>query len=503
MTEREKFLTEQNQALLEEIKYLREQIEVMNRRLFGKSKESYKKVDVNAGQLSFFDDINNDTVTEEIEQSIIVPSHKRKKKDKSRKERLLKDIPTEIIEHELHGDDCNCPYCKSTLKRIGVSQESIELVYIPAKFKKVIHRQISYECPTCKSDGADTIVKSKLPKMPIKNSLQSPSILANIIYNKYAMYLPLNRQVKLFKGLGLDISKDTMSNGILKVSSKYFKPIYDLLCKKIVKNSVLHADETTYKVINTKKDKCYYWIFRTSEKNNRPIIIYNFANTRSGMVPKEFLKDFRGYLHCDGYSGYNMVENASLVRCLAHVRRKFFESICSGSDENSLPHIMVKNIDRIFSMESEYHGTAYDENKILEVRKKSNKIFKYLIKLAKSWFILSKSKLGNAVKYLLDHAKDILPIFDDARLSLSNNLAERTVRPIAIGRKNWMFSTSEEGAVANGVIMSIMKTAEENGISPNKYIEFLLKTLPYVDLKKPQELEAYLPWSDYVKEVCA
>ncbi|MGX4687036.1 IS66 family transposase [Vagococcus sp. JNUCC 83] len=499
MSELEEKLLKQVEALSNELSLLREQNEFLMKKLFGRSSE--RNTD-DKNQIDLFDDDSSFNLAETTEEKTVFEEIKyKRKKKKGYKAELTKDLPIEEIHCDLQGHECTCDWCCTSLKHIGKTRIREEVVFVPAKMYKEVYYQHAYECPTCKKDGVDTIKKASVPKQPITHSLASPSVLAQLIHQKIEMSLPFYRQEKEWEAYGLRVPRRTQANWFITSCEKWLTPIWNELKKQLVKEKFIHADETHYNVLSSDKQKSYFWLFRTIEQTEHPIILYHHELSRKSSVAKNFLHDFSGYLHCDGYNAYRSVDNVVLVNCWAHVRRKFFEAKDSSSKETPAKQ-GVTYCDKLFQIEKEIRELN-DAEKYQSRLAKSQPIIDDFWQWIDSFVTLPGSKLGKAVNYALNMKEGLMAFMRDGRCALSNNLAERSIRPMTIGRKNWLFSASESGAVANGVAYSIVETAKANGLVPTKYLQYLFKQLPNIeDISDSDILEAYLPWSDQVQLNC-
>lgn len=499
MTELEEKLLKQNEALTNELRLLREQVDYLTKKLFGRSSE--KNLD-DKNQIDLFDENSSFNLAETTEEKTIFEEiHYKRKKKKGYKAELTKDLPVEEVHCELKGQECTCDWCCTSLKHIGKAKIREEVVFVPAKMYKKVYYQHSYECPTCKLDDTDMIKKAFIPKQPITHSLASPSILAQLFHQKIEMSLPFYRQEKEWENYGLKVPRRTQSNWFITASEKWLSPIWQELKKQLVKEDFIHADETHYKVLSSEKQKSYFWLFRTIEEAEQPIILYHHDLSRKSSVAQAFLKDFSGYLHCDGYSAYKSIDNTILVNCWAHVRRKFFEAKDSSSRDTPAAQ-GVAYCDKLFQIEKEIKTLTFEEKYQLRLEK-SQPILDEFWKWIESFITLPGSKLGKAVNYALNMKDGLMTFMREGRCALSNNLAERSIRPTTIGRKNWLFSASERGATANGIAYSIVETAKANGLVPTKYLEYLFEQLPNIeDVSNTEILKAYLPWSEQVQATC-
>lgn len=330
------------------------------------------------------------------------------------------------------------------------------------------------------------------------HSFCTPSFASEVIYNKFVLGIPYYRQEEYLYTDGLKISRQNLSNYQIK-TSEIVKPMYDYLSKKLLetKVKVLHADETTLQVLDVNKLKCYVWLFNSSFYDN-PIFIYKFSTTRSRNIPLEFLKEYSGYLITDCYAGYNDIPNVINSYCWVHARRNFIEILDSVPMElknKSISKKVVDEIDAMFKLERFYRENNYTAEKIKNLRNSGefkmhlDNIFR-ILKVANP---ISNSRLEEAINYILTRKDSFLEILNDGHLELSNNSAERGVKPFVIARKNFLFSNTSNGAESSTILFSIIQTALANGLDARLYLKTLIDRLspnPSDDL-----LDSLLPWN--------
>lgn len=318
-------------------------------------------------------------------------------------------------------------------------------------------------CKQCERQGETSIRKAPVPKPLISNSLGSASVVTETIIQKYQQKVPAYRQEKFWQSLGLTISRDNITNWQILAVQNTLEPLYDLLRKELIEQPVLHADETSYRVIESQKAKTYYWMFCSGHQEEHPITLYHHAESRGNEVPKAFLEDFNGYLHCDGWDAYKLLPNVQLIFCGAHVRRKFYEALGNKKEpqKDSPAYIGLNYWDKMFKVEEQLKSLSPEER--LQQRKvKLKPVLEGFWQWLEQLTVLPNSKFGKAVEYAAKHRKGLARVLEDGRLELSNNRAERMIKELVMGRKNWLFSSSLEGAHSSGVLLSIMKTAELN-----------------------------------------
>ena len=327
----------------------------------------------------------------------------------------------------------------------------------------------------------------------------TPSLLASILYHKYVLGVPLYRLEKSLNDRGLLISRQALSNYVIEGARELY-PIYEELYKRLINTEVkvLHADETTLEVLEYKKkenrDKSYMWVYATSTYD-QPIYIYDFEKNRSGDNPKEFLKDYQGHLVVDGYEGYNNIANVSLAGCWAHVKRKYSDivkGLSSKQRSSSLAVSYIKIIDKLFALEEKYKKLE-TVKEILEYRQKESKplVDEYFSKV-EAKIEKCDGKLKEAMQYSINQKEKLIKFLSDGHIPLSNNLAERAVKPFVICRKNFLFSNTHNGAEASAVIFSVIQTAKMNGLDPYMY---LYQVFCQIWRTKQKDIDKLLPWS--------
>ena len=485
---------------------LKEQIDYLTKKLFGSSSE--RRHDMIDGQLGLFDEAEQ-YASEEAdipEQETIVKTHTRRAKTKL--EDKLKGIPLEQVRIELSEDERICPYCNTSLEVIGEEVARRELEYIPAKVKVIEYITVTYSCPQCKEDEEAYIVKSKAPKGLMKHSIASPSSVAWAMYQKYANGMPLYRQEKDWQQCGIELSRTTLANWIIHCAEEYFKPMYDYFHRLMLKRQFLMVDETTVQVLNEPErraqSKSYMWLYRTGEDELDTIILYGYTPTRAGANAGEFLQGFKGYLECDGYQGYNKVPDIKRCACWAHVRRYFIDAVPNGKEyDYSNPAVQgVQFCNKLFQYEDSYKKKGYSYEKRKEMRLQQEKP---VLDAFWSWFNnlrpVRNTRLDKAVTYVQNRREYLETYLEDGRCSFTNNLSENAIRPFTVGRKNWLFSDSVEGATASATVYSIVEMAKAHNLNIYKYLVYLLEHRPSTKMSD-EELDLLAPWSHAVKELC-
>jgi len=494
-------VTEQFNQVLEQNKYLQEQLFVLQRQMYGRKKEDTPTID---GQTNLFDSesFSQPEHTGQESQEIVQVKSVRRTKTKGKKALSLAQLPANHLHYRLEGSECLCETCGNQLNEIGECVVREEPLFIPAHIEKNVFHQHAYKCCSCeKTTGIPTIKKAVVPRPLIHNSFGSPTMVAHTIMEKYGKKVPAYRQENEWKTFGLPLDRQKITNWHLLVSDYVLSPLYDLLKSELQTQEVLHADETTYNVLDVPKATTYYWLYASGKAEKRPIILYQHELSRKHELPQNFLGDFHGYLHSDAYSAYAKLPMVKNVYCWSHVRRKFHEAIGPQTKNFSTALTGEKYCDLIFKEERRLAHLLPEDRQLARVRW-VKPIVEEFFTWAASVCILTKSKLGEAVAYSLRYKEGLCTFLEDGRLEATNNRAERGVKELVIGRKNWLFSKSERGAQAAGIILSILRTAVENKLDPRKYFIYLFEQVPNLPSLTPAALTAYLPWSEGVQTHC-
>lgn len=477
------------------VKYYEEQLRLNKHRQFGPSSER----DELSGQLGLFDEAEN-TADPKLPEPELEDIHYTRRKRTGKTQDDISALPVEVIEYTLPESERICPDCGGVLRVMGHTVRR-ELEIIPAQVKVVEHKQEVYSCRYCENHSDHVpIVKAPMPEPVIKGSLASPSLVAHIINQKYVMHLPLYRQEKAFLREGLSLSRQTMANWIITVALFWLMTIYDMMKAELLTREVLHADETTCQVLHEPGKKAntnsYMWLYSTSWDAEHPIILYEYQATRSSVHPKTFLNGWSGYLHADGYQGYhNLPPEITVVGCWVHLRRKFtdaYKALSADEKPKSVIPEALRRIGTLFSLERRWKDLDAAERQKLRLEKS-----KPLAEAFYAWLdglgALPQSPLGRAVTYAREQRRWLMNFYLDGRLELSNNRIENSVRPFAVGRRNWLFFNTQKGAKASAVVYSIIETAAANGLKPYEYLKFLFERLPN---STTSLLPSLLPWSE-------
>jgi transposase len=505
-------LAQENIRLIQEVdrlnvliqRYL-EMLTVANRKIFGVSSEQ------TPDQLGLFNEA--EVVSSEVPEQESETITYTRKKSVGKREDFYKNIPTIQKIHELPEDQRICPDCGSPLHVCGSEVLRKELEVIPAQFRAVEHVQNVYSCRHCEQHSdADSLpmIKSFVPAPVISGSgIASPSLVAYIASCKYVLAMPIARLEDEFERLGINISRQNMSNWMIFVSIRWLSPIFELMHREILLDGYNQADETAIQVINElnrkSTTKSYMWVYVTGRFAKHQIVLFVYSETRASHNPLEFLEGYTGRLTTDGYAGYNKLSAQGVILggCFTHARRYFEKALKvmpKAAQKDSLQHKGLDFCNKLFELERKYSDLTPEER--LEQRLLFSKpVCDAFFEWAEDTLPLVQygSKLRTALVYVINQREKLCQFLTDGHVEIHNNRAENCIRPFAVGRKNWLFAYSPKGANASAIIYSIVQTAEANGLVPYKYLNFLFETMPNIPEERYAEC---LPWGSLAQELC-
>lgn len=523
LNEKDEMITDLKETikdLKETIAGLQETLNEFQRKLFGTSSEKTKQ------DAKPEDEKAEETVT------TTVKSHTRTtRKAKATREDQYGNLPIRKEVIPLSEEDRHCPYCNSLMEYVTETFVREELRITPAKVERIHYYQEKWQCPECKKDGDGTFAESQTPTALIPHSPASPSIVSYVAMEKIGLAMPYYRQEFLMQQLGFTLPRETMANWIIYVAENYFYPIYDRLHVELLMRDLVHADETTCQVLREKgrtaEQTSYMWLYTTGNDALAPIILYDYQPSRKGFCAQNFLEGFHGLVQCDGYQGYNKLEDVILVCCLAHARRKFYEAVPAAKrkkrklldinsdvaiedidlpDEEKAKQLLPAEIGLLYCNKLFYLERTLKDLKP-EERKKQRAVLEQPV-WDQFWNWLDTvhptggSKLGKAVNYAQNHHDTLMNYLLDGRCEISNNRAERKAKSYAIGRKAFLFHTSEAGAGASAVMYSIVETAKANNLNIFQYLYTVLLYMPDY-MNSSAGIEQLMPWSGFIKEQCS
>ena len=481
--------------LFDENKILQEQIKALQNRLFGQKSEKTPKDD---GQMSLFDMPEPELPILEEPETVTITEHTRKKRGRKP---LPADLPRIDVVHELSENERQCD-CGCLKDKIG-EEVSEQLDYIPAKVRVIRNIRYKYACKNCEGveDEGPTVSIARMPDQIIPKSIATPGLLAHILTAKFADALPFYRQEKQFARIGIELARSTMCKWGMKVADAC-EILINMMKDDILVNPMIGIDETPLKVLKgPRKSKSYMWLFRGGPPG-RPIVMFEYHPTRSGDVVSAFLGDYKGIVQTDGYAGYDFLDtqkNIVHVGCWVHARRKFKEvTKALGNKTNSSGNAgtALKYISKLYKIEKDAREQGLSLEQLYDRRQFQalpvlNEFKKWLD--ARVEKVPPKSLLGKAINYTLSQWHRLINYTTDGIIRPDNNLVENAIRPFVIGRKNWLFSDTVQGAQASAAIYSLIETAKSNSLEPYRYLRYLFEHLP--EAMTVDDFQALLPYN--------
>ncbi len=412
-------------------------------------------------------------------------------KGKPARKPLPEHLPRETV---LHEGPCACPNCGGELRLID-TDVSEELEYVPARFKVIRHERQKFACRGC-----ETIIQAPLPSRPIEKGLAGPGLLAHVLVSKFADHLPLYRQWEIYQREGVELERSTLAGWIGQVSH-LLTPLGEALGNYVLAGAKLHADDTPVPVLNPGGGKTKtgrFWTYIRDDRNagyDTPAVAwFQYTPDRKGEHPRAHLADFTGTLQADAYAGFHHLYGTGRIReaaCWAHVRRKFYE--LAVADDLPIADEAVTRIGQLYEIEAEIRGQPPDARKAARQARAGP-----LLDDLKAWLttelarLSKKSALAGVIRYVLPRWPALTRYVEDGLLEIDNNIAERALRTVALGRKNYLFAGSDAGGERAALMYSLIGSAKLNGINPQAYLTHVLATIANHPINRIDEL---LPWN--------
>ena len=434
---------------------------------------------------------------------IEIKSYKRNKKG-----RKAIDPGIERIERiiDISESEKTCA-CGEKLTKIG-EESSEKLIFIPAKIYVDKAIRPKYACRACEGtedEDKPTVKIAPVEPSIIPRSIVSPSLLATIIIQKYEYHLPFYRQEKLFMQIGVRISRQDMCNWQQK-GYKALEPLYDIFKETVKSGPVIRMDETTVQVVyeagRSYTQESYMWLARGGPPG-KPVVLYEYRETRAGKHAKELLEGFSGYLQTDGYEGYDLavkdMPGIIHVGCFAHARRRFFEA-AQIAEQGGTAKEGIEYIRRLYEIENKLREEKEEQGQTdEEFLAKRKERAKPVLADFKTWLLNNvdivppSCLLGKAVGYSIRQWDKLIRYLESPYLTPDNNASENAIRPFVLGRKNWLFNQTADGAESSCGMYSLIETAKQNGLVPMRYLMALFEKAPLAS--SPKDWEKLLPWN--------
>jgi transposase len=461
---------EQRQAAIDEA--VKAAVAAILRRYYGPRSESF-----DPRQLLLFgqrvDEAKLDQASIEAEAGEPLVSRRVKNRDKHGRQQLPEHLERIEIEHDL--DDTACPACGNERCRIG-AEVSEQLEYFPASFKVLKHIRHRYACGKCDADGYNpNIATATKPPQPIDKGLPGPSLLAYVAVSKLGDHLPLYRLERIFERQQVHVARSTMC-AWMRCAGELVKPLVELLTERVRQSRAIHTDDTPVPIQSPGAKQCRkgrIWCYLGDEAN--PYTVYDYTPSRSRDGPTKWLKNFTGYLQADAYGGYDGIfagGGATEVACWAHARRKFYDA--QDSDEARATQ-MLALVGELYQIEREAKDA--DHAVRLQLRQERSVPVLARIKLwldAEQEHVLPRSPMATAITYAQNQWQALTTYTTQGFLNIDNNASERTLKRVAIGRKNWLFAGHDAAAENHTRLWSLIASCERHGADPQRYLTSVL-----------------------------
>jgi transposase len=513
----------QNNIVLDQKDQLiaRQQIQIDNmiqallqgkRKLFGASSEK-TPMDSQTSLFETLEDLASQLLDDQ--KKITVKSHSKKPRQPGIRAEMLAGLNKEIEEYELPLEE-SCPKCGGDLKLIGKEVVRTEVEFIPAKLVvKQIIRQVG-KCNSCgKKDSPNeglVFLKAQVPKPILPHSISTPSLVAQVMYQKFGMGLPFNRQEKDWFRRGLVLPRGNMANWVNRCSEEWLSPIYKKIHEQLIISEVLHMDETRIQCNKETGKKAssdsYMWVMRSGASEEKQAAYFHYDRSRSTEVAQSLVGEYVGYLITDAYAAYNKAGHYKRALCWAHVRRYYIESIPLDSKGKEIKGSKGAEgrayIDLLFKIEKEIKDLSFQE-RLAKRQEASQPILDVFWSWVEETSALhtTNEKLTKALTYSLNQRKYLETFMEDGRIPLSNNLCEANIKPFATARRAWLFADTPKGARANAVLYTLVESAKANELDIYEYLKYLLEEMPNNNhMIHPEILDQYMPWSEELPEKC-
>jgi transposase len=466
-----------------EITRLKAQLAKLRRMQFGRSSE---KLDSAIAQLELaladLEEPANPATTGPADADVLKPARRP----------LPAHLPREVV---VHPAVCACPRCGGGLSKLGEDVTEV-LDYRPASFRVIRHVRAKLVCRAC-----EAITQAAMPSLPIRRGRATAGLLAHILVAKFCDHLPLYRQSEIYARAGVALERSTLADWVGQMSA-LLRPLIDALERHVMGGDRLYADDTPVPVLapgNGKTRTGRLWSYLRDERpyggTTAPAVLYRYSADRRGEHPRAHLAAFHGVLQADGYAGFDGLYRGGVIceaACWAHVRRKFYD-IHAATKQSPLAAEALRRIGELYAIEEQIIGKPPDQRR--QIRQAQAKP---LLASLHAWVMATlrrvsgRSDIAGAIRYALSRWEALIRYIDDGTLAIDNNAVERTIRPLALGRKNWLFAGSDAGGERAAAIYSLIETAKLNGLDPEAYLHHVLERIADHPVNRVAEL---LPWN--------
>jgi len=420
----------------------------------------------------------------------VAPTETETQRRKPARKPLPATLPRDVVEH---AAPCACPQCGGTLRPLGEDVTEV-LDYVPGSFRVTRHVRPKLSCRHC-----EAIAQAPAPSLPIHRGLAGPGLLAHVLVAKYCEHLPLYRQAEIYARAGIDLDRSTMADWVGQ-TARLMRPLVEAVGAHVMSAERVHADDTTVPVLDPGRGKtktgrlwCYARDDRPFGGRAAPAVLYCYSPDRKGEHPRGHLAQFHGILQADGYAGYAglYARDVTEAACWAHARRNFFD--VHAATQSPLALEALRRIAAVYEIEATIRGDLPAARLHVRATRSTPLFTEFRQWLEKTQARISgKSELAKAIRYTLSRWQALTLVLRDGRACLDNNAAERSMRPMVLGRKNWLFAGSDAGGERAAAAYSLIETAKLNGLDPEDYLRHVLERIADHKVKCVHEL---LPWN--------